>query len=66
LCQSKLTYKPVDIDLHKEELSQLVFLVSNYHGFSQEDYEEALTLALADPVDALTCKASLARQVGLP
>jgi hypothetical protein len=66
LCQSKLTYKPVDIDLHKEELSQLVFLVSNYHGFSQEDYEEALTLALADPVDALTCQASLARQVGLP
>jgi hypothetical protein len=55
LCQSKLTYKPADIDLHKEELSQLVFLVSNYHGFSQEDYEEALTLALADPVDALTC-----------
>jgi hypothetical protein len=66
LCQSKLTYKPVDIDLHKEELSQLVFLVSNYHGFSQEDYEEALTLALADPVDALTCQASLVRQVGLP
>jgi len=55
LCQSKLTYKPVDIDLHKEELRQPVFLVSNYHGFSQEDYEEAMALALADPVDALIC-----------
>jgi predicted nucleic acid-binding protein len=66
LCQSKLTYTPVDIDLHKEEFRRPVLLVSNYHGFSQEGNEEALALALADPVDALICYTSLARQVGLP
>jgi len=49
--------------LHQEEeLRRLVRLVSDYHGFSQEDYEEALTHALRDPVNALTCFASLAHQ----
>jgi hypothetical protein len=65
LCQSKLTYAPVDIDLHKEELNRLVLLVSNHHGFSKKDYEEALTHALRDPVSALTCFTSLARQAEL-
>ena len=65
LCQSKLTYAPVDIDLHKEELNRLVLLVSTHHGFSQEDYEEALTHALRDPVTALTCFTSLAHKAGL-
>jgi len=47
--------------LHREaELKRLVLLVSDHHSFSQEDYEEALTHALSDPVDALTCFASLA------
>jgi len=54
---------PVETDLHKkEELKRLVCLVSNFHGFSQEDYEEALTHALSDPVDALTCFTALARR----
>jgi hypothetical protein len=65
LCQSKLTYAPVDIDLHKEELKRLVILVSDHHGFSQEDYEEALNHALSDPVNALTCFTSLARKADL-
>ena len=57
---------PTGIDLHKEEeLKRLVRLVSDHHGFSQEDYEEALTYALNDPVDALTCFASLAHKAGL-
>ena len=52
--------------LHQEEeLRRLVRLVSNHHGFSQEDYEEALTHALADPVNALICFTSLARKVDL-
>jgi len=44
------------------ELKRLVLLVSNYHGFSQEDYEEALTHALHDPISALICFTSLARK----
>ncbi len=52
--------------LHQEEeLRRLVRLVSDHHGFSQEDYEEALTHALRDPVNALTCFASLAHKAGL-
>ncbi len=52
--------------LHQEEeLRRLVRLVSDHHGFSQEDYEEALTHALNDPVDALTCFASLAHKADL-
>ncbi len=49
--------------LHQEEeLRRLVRLVSDRHGFTEEDYEEALTHALADPVSALTCFTELARQ----
>lgn len=52
--------------LHQEEeLKKLVLLVSSYHGFNQEDYEEALTHALADPLNALICFTSLARQAKL-
>jgi hypothetical protein len=52
--------------LHQEEeLRRLVRSVSNYHSFSQEDYEEALTHALGDPVNALTCFTSLARKADL-
>ena len=57
---------PTGIDLHKEEeLKRLVLLVSEHHSFSQEEHEEALTHALRDPVDALTCFTSLARQAEL-
>jgi len=52
--------------LHREaELRRLVRLVSNHHGFSQEDYEEAMINALRDQVDALTCFASLAHKASL-
>ena len=52
--------------LHQEEeLIRLVSLVSNHHKFSQANYKEALTHALADPISALTCFTSLARQAGL-
>jgi len=52
--------------LHREkELKRLVRLVSDYHSLSQENYEEALTHALGDPVDSLTCFASLAHKAGL-
>ena len=63
LCQSKLTYAPVDIDLHKEELNRLVRLVSDHHNFSQEDYEEALETALANFDSAMICFTSLARRI---
>jgi len=49
--------------LHQEEeLKRLVRLISDYHRFSQEDYEEALTHALRDPISALICFTSLARK----
>lgn len=52
--------------LHREkELTRLVRLVSAHHNFSREDYEEALEIALGDPVDALTCFTSLAGRAGL-
>lgn len=52
--------------LHQEEeLRRLVRLVSNHHGFSQGDYEEALEVALRDPINALTCFTSLAHKAGL-
>ena len=50
---------------HEMELKRLVRLVSNHHDFSQEDYDESLELALGDPVNALICFASLARNVDL-
>lgn len=49
----------------EEELKRLVCLVSDHHHFSQEDYEEALETALADPVNALICFSFLARQANL-
>ena len=52
--------------LHQEaELRRLVRLVSDYHNFTEKSYEEALENALADPVNALTCFTSLARQADL-
>ncbi len=52
--------------LHREaELKRLVRLVSDYHGFSQVDYEEALDHALSDPVNALTCFTTLALKAEL-
>ncbi len=52
--------------LHQEEeLTRLVRLVSDHHGFSQVDYEEALDHALSDPVNALTCFTSLAYKAEL-
>ena len=57
---------PAGIDLHKEEeLKSLVLLVSEHHSFSQEDYEEALEVALGDPVNALICFTSLAYKAEL-
>ena len=52
--------------LHQEEeLRRLVRLVSDHHGFSQEDYEEALRVALNDQGNALICFASLANKTSL-
>ena len=51
---------------HQEvQLRRLVHLVSDHHGFSQEDYEEALEVALGDLVNALTCFTSLAYKAEL-
>ena len=52
--------------LHQEnELIRLVRLVSDHNDFTEESYEEAMVYALADPVNALTCFTSLARQAKL-
>jgi len=70
--QSTLEHQPDRLmhesrcSLHREaELKRLVRLVGDYHGFSQENYEEALTYALRDPISALTCFTSLARKADL-
>lgn len=50
--------------LHREdELKRLVRLVSNHHGFSQEDYNEALEMALGDQASAIICFTTLAREI---
>ena len=49
----------------EEELKRLVRLVSDYHNFTNEDYEEALETALADFDSAMICFTSLARKAGL-
>ena len=52
--------------LHQEaELRRLVRLVSDHYNFSEENYEEALTHALHDPINALTCFSALANKAGL-
>ncbi len=49
----------------EEELIRLISLVSYYHNFREEDYQEALEVALTDPVEALICFRSLAKKTGL-
>ena len=51
--------------LPEHELRRLVRLVSDHHGFTQGDYNEALEIALGDQVSTLTCFSALARQAGL-
>ena len=47
--------------LHQEEeLRRLVRLVSDFHGFSQEDYKEALAHCIERSGCALTCFTALA------
>ena len=49
----------------EDELRRLVLLVCEHYKFSQEDYTEALELALGDQVNAVVCLTTLARQEGL-
>ena len=49
----------------EKELRRLVRLVSDYHNFSRENYEEALEIALGDFDSAMTCFTSLANKAGL-
>ena len=53
------------ISEQEHELHRLVILVSEHHGFNQEDYDEAIQYAVEDQILALTCFTALARQVGL-
>ena len=51
---------------HREkELIRLITLVAEYHDFDKESYDEAVEVALTDPVNSLTCFSSLAREAGL-
>ena len=49
----------------KVKLSQLVSLVADFHQFSNEDRQEALDVALTDPLNAIICFTSLAKKAGL-
>ena len=52
--------------LHREtELIRLISLVAEYNNFDKESYDEAVEVALTDPVNSLTCFSSLAREAGL-
>ena len=45
------------------ELRALVNLVADAHGFTPEDRQEALTIALSDPASALICFRALAARL---
>ena len=45
------------------ELVALVNLVADAHGFSPEDRQEALTIALSDAASALICFRALVAQI---
>ena len=45
------------------ELTALVNLVADHHGFTLEDRQEALEIALADAVSALECFRALAARL---
>ena len=47
----------------EKELTRLVRLVSDHEGFTETEHKEALEVALADPVNALTCFSPLARRI---
>lgn len=52
--------------LHREEeLTRLVNLVCNYHGFAKERHAEVLVVALSDHANAITSFAELAHRAGL-
>lgn len=45
------------------ELARLVYLCGNAYQFSADEHREALQIALADPVSALTCFSGIARKL---
>ena len=66
----KQTIRPSKVEIlcalhQEEELRRLVRLVSDHHGFSQEEHEEALKFALGDQVSALICYTELANKAEL-
>ena len=42
-------------DSARLELTNLVRFIADFHGFTEEDHDEALAIALADLDDALIC-----------
>lgn len=46
------------------ELTRLVQVCGDRYGFTEAEHREALTVALADPVDALACFRSIAAEKG--
>lgn len=60
--------KPGVLDLlesESEELTRLVRLCGTHYGFTPDEHADALAIALADPVDALTCFRGMAGRLAL-
>ena len=51
---------------HRQELAQLIQLCGERYHFTEAEHVEALQVALADPVAALTCFRAIAREVQPP
>lgn len=49
----------------REELTRLVRLCGTHYGFTPDEHADALAIALADPVDALTCFRGMAARLAL-
>ncbi len=49
--------------LEQAELARLVNQVADYHGFTEQQRQEALEIALADAVAALDCFRALAARI---
>ena len=48
-----------------EELTRLVRLCGTHYGFTELEHSDALAIALADPVNALTCFRGMAARLSL-
>lgn len=65
LCNNHATSTPKGMQQAREELTRLVRLCGTHYGFTPDEHADALAIALADPVNALTCFRGMAARLNL-